>query len=86
MTNPRYQTANWRRLRKQCLLRDGGICQIGARHCLVVASAADHIVEIEDGGVDELWNLQAACKPCNTGKRNRSLARRAKRGREVREW
>jgi 5-methylcytosine-specific restriction endonuclease McrA len=51
----------------------------------VIANSVDHIVEIEDGGAafDEP-NLQASCVSCNTSKRNREHARRA-RG-SVRNW
>ncbi len=87
MSRPKevYDTAAWRSLRLRCLERDGYICQIRLPGCRVKATAVDHIIELEDGGAPYLLeNVQAACVPCNTAKRNRRLARRAKRS--VRAW
>ena len=88
MTNPVYRSATWRAVRLAVLERDGRVCMIRLPGCMVAATAVDHIVELEDGGAPyAMENLQAACRPCNTAKRNRSLARRARRGREaVRQW
>ena len=78
MTHPRYQTRAWRAARKSVLARDRRVCQIRLPGCLGVANSVDHKVRPEDGGAtyDES-NLQAACRPCNTAKRNMELAARA---------
>jgi 5-methylcytosine-specific restriction endonuclease McrA len=81
-----YQSAAWRAVRKRVLARDGYQCRIGHGCCRGRANSVDHIVRPEDGGAlfDE-ENLQAACVPCNTAKRNREVARRARRA-QVRPW
>lgn len=90
MTNPVYRTVAWRQASRRCLARDGRVCQIGLPGCRVVATTADHIVELEDGGARYvLENLQAACRSCNTAKRNMRLAaraRRASRGPNLQSW
>ena len=88
MTNPIYRTAAWRAARKRCLVRDGGICQLGLKGCTITATAADHIIDVADGGAPyALENLQAACASCNTAKRNRNIAARARNARQqTRRW
>lgn len=54
----------WEALRKAVLERDGYICQ----HCGQEATEADHVVPKALGGRDEMSNLVASCKPCNTKK------------------
>ena len=82
--NPLYQTPAWKSLSKRCLERDGFRCQIRLPGCRGRAVSADHVVELEDGGPPfDLGNLQAACRSCNTAKRNRRVAERAK---AVRRW
>jgi 5-methylcytosine-specific restriction endonuclease McrA len=75
-------------VRKVVLARDRFVCQIRLPACRGRADTVDHVVELEDGGsAYALSNLQAACRSCNTAKRNRSLAVRAKRGRvRRRKW
>jgi 5-methylcytosine-specific restriction endonuclease McrA len=66
---PYYQSAEWRRLRQQCLERDGYQCTRpdcptpgrGRGGRLV----ADHIVERRDGGLDALPNLRTLCSYCD---------------------
>ncbi len=77
--NPIYRTQAWRAVRKRALIRDGYECKIRLPGCMGRATAADHVVELEDGGPPyALENLQAACRSCNTSKRNTALARRAR--------
>lgn len=79
-----YGSQAWQAVRRRCLERDGFRCQIRLEGCSGRASAADHVVELEDGGAPfDLGNLQAACRSCNTAKRNRRVAERAK---AVRRW
>jgi 5-methylcytosine-specific restriction endonuclease McrA len=47
-----------RRARWRCELRIGGVC-IGA------ASECDHVVAVADGGINDVSNLRAACRPCH---------------------
>jgi 5-methylcytosine-specific restriction endonuclease McrA len=86
---PVYDSTAWKLVRKSVLARDGFRCQIRLPGCLGRATAADHVVELEDGGSPySLSNLQAACRPCNTAKRNRSLAKRARQlnPTQLRRW
>jgi 5-methylcytosine-specific restriction protein A len=88
LTNPLYHSKAWRSTSKRVLERDGYRCQIRLPGCLGRATAADHIVELADGGeLLDMANLQAACKPCNTAKRNTMVAARARRmSTPLRRW
>jgi 5-methylcytosine-specific restriction endonuclease McrA len=82
-----YDTREWRRRSKACLQRDGYWCQIRLPGCTGRATVADHIVEMQQGGdrLPPLEGLQAACRHCNTAKKNIVQARRARAyGRQVR--
>jgi hypothetical protein len=49
------------------------------RKCKGEANAVDHIVAVADGGAElDPTNLQAACMPCNSAKRNTELAEQRK--------
>ena len=63
--------AAWDSLRLQCLERDGYICS----YCGREATEADHVTPTSKGGTDELSNLVASCKPCNSSKQDRTLNR-----------
>lgn len=61
--------AEWQRVRKLVLDRDGHECQLRLRVCTKVATTVDHIVPLSAGGARlDMANLQAACRPCNTAK------------------
>lgn len=81
-----YDTREWRRVRLVVLARDGYVCRIGyVGTCRVTATSVDHVTRPEDGGaLFDPHNLQAACVPCNSAKRNRQIAKRAKRADRVR--
>lgn len=80
-TNPVYRSWLWPRLRAEVLFRDGNRCQIRLEGCEDVATQADHIVELEDGGAPfDLANLQAACRHCNVVKGHH------RRGERQNEW
>jgi 5-methylcytosine-specific restriction protein A len=83
-----YDRPEWRRLRKQVLLRDGYLCQIRLSGCRGTATAADHIVSPEDGGAPfDPTNCQAACITCNSTKANEARARRRRtRNTQYRPW
>ena len=79
MTNNIYSTPAWRKASRYALNRDGRLCQIGLPGCLGTATTADHIMELQDGGAPyDVGNLQAACRPCNTAKRNARVAEKAR--------
>jgi hypothetical protein len=52
----------WRSLRQKVLKRDSQICQ----YCGGPASAVDHVIPRSKGGSDDLENLRASCKRCNS--------------------
>lgn len=72
-----YNSATWRELRTQVLLRDNGICQ----RCGMEATLVDHIIPSEDDWADRLNpdNLESLCKDCHYWKTRRETAKR-KRG------
>lgn len=55
--------------RRGVFLRDGGTCQYCGRR----AESIDHVVPRSRGGPHEWENVVAACRPCNTRKRDRLL-------------
>lgn len=80
-----YATAAWLAVRKRVLERDGRKCQIGLPGCRGWADGVDHVTELwEDGEKYDPANLVAACRPCNSKKHVRVMARRA--GPRVRAW
>lgn len=64
-------TAQYRRNRPLALERDDHQCQLQLEGCDVTATTADHVIPRISGGTDELDNLQAACKHCNSKKNKR---------------
>jgi len=75
MTTTQYIPRPWYRwptgLRTAILERDGYRCQLVLPVCTHLATTIDHIHPVSRGGA---WfdpdNLQAACSPCNTAKRD----------------
>ena len=62
----------WRKLRKEILLRDKGLCQECLRlGRLSKATIVDHITPKAKGGTDDPDNLQSLCDPCNEVKTTR---------------
>ena len=59
--------SKWTAIRASVLRRDHGIC----RYCLSPATEVDHVVPVSRGGTDDVDNLVAACRPCNSAKNNR---------------
>jgi 5-methylcytosine-specific restriction protein A len=85
MSDAVYRHRAWKPLARKVLERDGYVCQIRLPGCTGRATAADHVVEWRDGGAKyDMANLQAACAACNTAKRNRRQAVRARRS--LRPW
>jgi 5-methylcytosine-specific restriction endonuclease McrA len=69
MSDRRYSTARWQRLRKAVLARDGGICQIRGLRCTGYATTVHHRVPSSQAPhlFWESENLVAACLRCNYG-------------------
>jgi 5-methylcytosine-specific restriction endonuclease McrA len=55
--------------RRGVMARDGGRCQ----YCGAKADSIDHVVPRSKGGQHTWDNVVAACRPCNTHKRDRLL-------------
>jgi 5-methylcytosine-specific restriction endonuclease McrA len=55
--------------RRGVMARDGGRCQ----YCGARADSIDHVVPRSKGGPHTWDNVVAACRPCNTSKRDRLL-------------
>lgn len=58
---------DWLRVSRFVLERDGFVCY----YCGNEATTADHVIPKSKGGPAEPWNLVAACRPCNSRKRDR---------------
>lgn len=56
--------------RRAVFARDGGRCQ----YCGSTAESIDHVVPRAKGGTHTWENVVAACRPCNTAKRDRLLS------------
>jgi 5-methylcytosine-specific restriction endonuclease McrA len=69
MSDRRYSTAAWQRLRKAVLARDGCVCRLRGPRCRGYASSVHHLVPSSQAP-ELFWepsNLAAACEPCNYG-------------------
>ena len=73
----RTSTTNYRRNRAQ-LLKDQPLCHWCKQR---PATEADHLIEHDRGGTDELDNLVPSCKPCN-GKRGQAYLNAKNRKRQ----
>ena len=81
MSDRRYSTAAWQRLRKAVLRRDGHICQVREPRCLGHASTVHHLVPSSQAP-HLFWaeeNLVAACSRCNYGGGSRVAADNTRR-------
>lgn len=67
--------ADYKRNRTQ-LLRDNPTCMICG---IAAATEADHIIEADAGGTNDLENLRPVCKPCNS-RRGQAYRVRKERG------
>jgi 5-methylcytosine-specific restriction endonuclease McrA len=59
--------SQWQRTSARIIARDGGVCS----YCGGVADTTDHVIPKKRGGTDDDSNLVAACRPCNSRKRDR---------------
>lgn len=63
------------RIRRIVLARANGMCEILGPSCSEIATDADHIVPVAEGGTDDLSNFQAGCPPCHKAKTQAEAAR-----------
>jgi 5-methylcytosine-specific restriction endonuclease McrA len=76
MSDRRYSTARWQRLRKAVLARDGHQCMIGGPRCRGYATTVHHLVPSSQAP-HLFWepsNLVASCPRCNYGDGSRIAA------------
>jgi 5-methylcytosine-specific restriction endonuclease McrA len=76
MSDRRYSTAAWQRVRRAVLRRDGHVCQVRGPRCLGHASTVHHLVPSSQAP-HLFWepsNLVAACPRCNYGDGSRVAA------------
>ena len=69
MSDRRYSTAAWQKLRRAVLHRDGYACQIRGPRCRGHATSVHHIIPSSQAP-ELFWepsNLAAACGRCNYG-------------------
>jgi 5-methylcytosine-specific restriction endonuclease McrA len=69
VSDRRYSTARWQRLRKAVLAHYGYVCQIEGPRCTGYASTVHHLVPSSQAP-ELFWepsNLAAACGRCNYG-------------------
>jgi 5-methylcytosine-specific restriction endonuclease McrA len=67
MSDRRYSTSAWQRLRKQVLARDGYQCQLQGARCRGIANTVHHRLH-SSTHPHLFWdpsNLEASCGPCN---------------------
>ena len=66
----------WDKLRPIVFRRDAGLCQpCKAKGLVTAGTICDHIVPKNEGGTDDLDNLQTICKRCHTLKTAKESAR-----------
>ena len=63
----------WMRMIDQVRERDPLCVQCKARGFTRLFDEVDHIVPVEDGGSNELDNLQGLCHPCHVDKTNAQM-------------
>ena len=66
MSDARYRTAAWRRVRQAVLERDGYGCRVRGARCAGIASTVHHVVPSSQAPhlFLEMTNLVASCGPC----------------------
>jgi 5-methylcytosine-specific restriction endonuclease McrA len=69
VSDRRYSTAAWQKLRRAVIARAGGYCTIQGPRCTGIATTADHILP-SSTHPHLFWdfeNLRASCRACNYG-------------------
>lgn len=64
----RGYTSKWRRTSER-IRRARPLCEIRLPGCSFLATAADHIVPLEEGGASTYANARPACTSCNNRRR-----------------
>jgi 5-methylcytosine-specific restriction endonuclease McrA len=81
MSDRRYSTASWQKLRRAVLAHYGHVCQVEGPRCTGYATTVHHI--LPSSQYPELFwnpeNLEAACSPCNYGDGSRIAAENTRR-------
>jgi 5-methylcytosine-specific restriction endonuclease McrA len=69
VSDRRYSTAAWQRLRRQVLARDGHACMVQGPRCTGHATTVHHLIPSSQAPhlFWEPQNLQASCARCNYG-------------------
>jgi 5-methylcytosine-specific restriction endonuclease McrA len=81
MSDRRYSTARWQRLRKAVLAHYGYVCQVEGPRCTGYATTVHHLVPSSQAP-QLFWepaNLVAACRRCNYGGGARVAAENTRR-------
>jgi 5-methylcytosine-specific restriction endonuclease McrA len=76
MSDRRYSTARWQRLRRAVLAHYGQVCQLQGPRCTGYATTVHHLVPSSQAP-HLFWepsNLVAACRRCNYGDGSRVAA------------
>jgi 5-methylcytosine-specific restriction endonuclease McrA len=69
VSDRRYSTARWQKLRKAVLAHYGYVCQVEGPRCTGYATTVHHLVPSSQAP-EVFWepaNLTASCAPCNYG-------------------
>jgi 5-methylcytosine-specific restriction endonuclease McrA len=76
MSDRRYSTARWQRLRRAVLAHYGYVCQVEGPRCTGYATTVHHLVPSSQAPhlFWEPTNLVAACRRCNYGDGSRIAA------------
>ena len=76
MSDRRYSTSRWQRLRRQVLAYYGNACQVEGSRCTGYATTVHHLVPSSQAPhlFWEPTNLVAACRRCNYGEGSRIAA------------
>lgn len=75
MARKHYNSSQYKMNRLKILHRDDFTCY----YCKREATTVDHVIPISKGGTNEESNLVAACKTCNSAKRDRGVSFLSKR-------
>jgi 5-methylcytosine-specific restriction endonuclease McrA len=81
MSDRRYSTARWQRLRKAVLAHYGHMCQVEGPRCTGYATTVHHLIPSSQAP-HLFWaeeNLVAACSRCNYGDGSRVAAQNTRR-------
>jgi 5-methylcytosine-specific restriction protein A len=72
-----YTTSRWAAIRRAVIVRDAARCRVCLRAVGGRELHVDHILPLEDGGTDDLANLQVLCREHHGAK---TIAEQRRRG------